>query len=381
MNEPSLKGAGQPPDWKSDLWGMLRSKASLLTLAALALVVGARLGLNWWSEHGLVAPPLSVRVVHPARRPMERDISLPADVEGIEEARLFAHVSGYLKQLYHDEGDRVAQGALLATIDAPDVVQEYNRAKADAELQEVTRKRYEELLKGQVVSQQEYDTLKAQADEAQARLRNAEANMEYTRITAPFSGSIARRYVYPGDLVSAQSAGGREQPLFLLVNESVLRVALSVPQRDVANIVVGHPAEIRVDSYPGRVFPAVVSRIDEQLDVETKTQRVLVDIKNTDGKLHAGMYASASLRLQSDSDALTVPIEAVQGPAEDPYVAVVSGGILHHVPVKTGMTNAESAEIVSGLDDSAEVALPGGQPIADGAHVSAQEQAPAAQEK
>jgi RND family efflux transporter MFP subunit len=360
---PALEG------WKRELFDILRSRLALAAFGVFVLLVGLRLGVNWYEHRDLAAVIPTVRVARPAIQAVDRSISLPGDVEAIEQARLYSHISGYLKKIYVDEGDSVKAGQLLAEIDAPDIVQEYNKAKADANLKDETLKRYRELLAGKVISQEEFDTLEADAREAQARLENASANMDYTRIRAPFSGSIARRYVYPGDLISEATRGGDQPPIFLIVNEARLRVSTNVPQNETGKIHLGYSVDIEVDSLPGKLFHGTISRIDALLDENTKTQRVLIDIDNPDLKLRAGMFASIVLHLEHVDGALTVPREALQGPAEQPFVDVVVNGLVRAYPVKLGISEQEFVQVVTGLSPGDRVILAGGQSFSDGTAV------------
>ncbi len=375
---PTMNGSEQdghparpaPEDWKRELLGVLRSRGTLAVFGALALLVGLRLGVNWYGHRSMAVAVPTVGVTQPTLRAVDRSISLPGDVEAIEQARLYAHISGYLKKIYADEGDSVKAGQLLAEIDAPDIIEEYNKAKADSDLQQETEKRYRELLAGKVVSQQEYDTLAAAAREARARLQNASANMDYTRIRAPFSGSIARRYVYPGDLISEATRGGDQPPIFLMVNEARLRVSVNVPQNETSKIRLGYPVDIGVDSLPGKLFHGTISRIDAMLDETTKTQRVLIDIENPDLKLRAGMFASVVLHVERIDGALTIPREALQGTEAKPYVYVVEGGRVRARPVTLGIEEQEYAQVLSGVAPGDRVVSSGGQSLVDGAAVT-----------
>ncbi|MFI5361993.1 MAG: efflux RND transporter periplasmic adaptor subunit [Elusimicrobiota bacterium] len=374
MNGSEKNGKPAPTkSWRGELAAIVLSGRALAVFGVLASVVALRLGSNWYEHRTLAAVAPTVGVTRPALRPVDRSISLPGDVEAIEQARLYAHISGYLKKISVDEGDTVKAGELLADIDAPDVVQEYNKAKADATLKEETLKRYRELLSGKVISQQEFDTLDAEDREARARLDNASANMEYTRIRAPFSGSIARRYAYPGDFISEASRGGEQRPIFLMVNESRLRVSVNIPQNETAKVHLGYPVDIGVDSMPGKQFHGTISRIDAVLDETTKTQRVLIDIDNPDLKLRAGMFASVVLHVEHVDAALTIPRQALQGTADQRFVYVVADGHARARPVALGTEEQEFVQVLSGLSPSDSVVVTGGQSLVDGAAVEAVE--------
>ncbi len=371
--EALLSELGASQGWRRELAAILRSKPALYALGSLAFLVVLRLGVNWLARGGKKAQIPTVLAIHPALREMDKVLSLPANIEAIEEAKLYAHASGYIQDVYHDEGDYVKAGTLLADINDPDAVQAYNQAKANYKLQKETRARYAELLKGNVISEQEYDTIAAAAAEAKAQLNAAKANVEYARIRAPFTGSIARRYMYVGDLVTSSSQPGKATPIFLMVNESRLRIAVYVPQSAIDGIHIGDPVSIRVDDLPGRVFHGAVSRIDAQLNVGTKTERVLIDIKNKSGKLHAGMFVTVGLLIRRDKNALTVPLDAVLGPQSNPYVDTVVNGRIVPKPVKIGFSNLNFVEISKGLSLGDIVAIPGAIEVSKGERVNPME--------
>jgi membrane fusion protein (multidrug efflux system) len=360
------------PDWKRQCLKIAGSKPALAVLAVMAALVALRLGLTRLALGRKTDDLPMVGVVTPQYRPMDRLLKLPADIEGLRQSNLYAHIDGYLKKIYVDEGDAVRAGQPMADIDAPDVVQAFNQAKADDDLQQATKARYEELLKGRVISPQEYEDVAAKAAEARARLQNAAADMAYTHIIAPFAGNVARRFDYPGDLITRATQSQSPKPIFIVVDESVLRVALDVPQVDVAAVRVGSRANIRVDSFPDRVFTGSVSRIDDLMKEDTKTRRVLIDIANKDGKLHAGMFATADLVLEHKDRALVLPREALRGEEDAPFVLVVQGGTARRVPVKVGLNTITDVEIVSGLTAADQVVLRGGSTLSDGMKVDVQ---------
>jgi membrane fusion protein (multidrug efflux system) len=223
-----------------------------------------------------------------------------------------------------------------------------------------------------VVSQQEYDTVVADANESKARLDNAEATLSYTKIRAPFDGAIARRFKYPGDMISTETRSSQQSPIFILINESELRVAVNVPQSDAASVVVGHPATVRVDSVPGKDFHGEVSRVDALLDPATKTERVLIDLKNPDGDLHAGAFATVRLELLHRDHALLVPREAVFQQGDKSHVYRLVAGHAKDTEVQTGYADTMSIELTSGVHEGEQVILPASVPIADGMEVTPQ---------
>jgi RND family efflux transporter MFP subunit len=356
-------------DWKKEVVSILNSKAGRIFFGVLVGLVVLRLGSNWLFRSKRASDVPYVTISLPEVQKMDQTLNLPANIEALEQASLYAHVGGYLKKIYVDEGDHVKKGQLLAEIDAPDIVQEFHKAKAEYDLKDVTAKRYQELLKEKVISQQEFDNIDADANESKARFDNAAANVAFTRITAPFTGSIARRFKYPGDLISTNTRSGTDQPLFILVNEQTLRAAINVPQIEVGNIHTGDPVDIRVDAFPDRKFQGSITRLDALLDDATKTQRVLIDIDNADGSLHAGMFASAILHIKEVNDAVTVPKDSVRDEDAKHYLFIEKDLKAYKKEVQLGMELNGKVQILQGIAPTDHVIRLGAAILKDGSPV------------
>jgi RND family efflux transporter MFP subunit len=376
--EPRASGSPEtsnPGNWTHETLRILRSRNSKIFFAVVGGLVVLRLGSNWIFKSRQHDEIPRVTITKPEVGSMDQTLSLPGNIEAIEQASLFAHVNGYLKKIYVDEGDTVKKGQLLAEIDAPDVVQEFNKAKAEFNLKNVTDQRYRELLKEKVVSEQEFDNVDAEANEAKARFDNAAANLSFTHIVAPFSGAIARRFKYPGDLISSNSRTGSDQPLFILVNEKSLRVAINVPQIEVAKIHPADRVDIRVDAYPNRKFEGVVSRLDDLLDDATKTQRVLIDLNNADGSLHAGMFATAILHIKDVGSAISVPKDCILNEGDKNFVFLAKDGKAYRQEVKLGMELGTRVQVIEGIKPTDSVVWLGSAVLKDGSPIIAQPQA------
>jgi RND family efflux transporter MFP subunit len=354
--------------WLKEIRKLAASPKARKWLMIFVGLIAARFAVNFIFRDRPKDMVLSVHVVHPVRESLDSSLTLPGNIEALEQASLYAHVAGYLKKIYVDEGDRVKKGQLLAEIDAPDILDEYNKLKAGYNFKKITRDRYKDLLDDHVISQQEFDSVDSAYNEEKAKLHNSEANVEYTHIRAPFTGSIARRYKWPGDLIEVTTKGD-QNPIFLLVNEEKLRIAINVPQSNLSDVKLGSPVDIKVDTFADEVFKGEVSRLDSLLDESTKTQRVLIDIVNSEGKLHAGMFVSVILHFQHKDDVLTIPMAAVDKQGDKAFVFIHDNGKAKRVSITLGLSEEEKVEVASGLSPNDEVILKGTVPPVDGASV------------
>ena len=139
-------------------------------------------------------------VTRPERGDVARTITLPGDLVGLNEAALYAKVTGYLRRIDVDKGDWVQKGQVLAVIEVPELEQKLKRARANLEVQRVTYER----LKGvwttdrRLVAREDVDIAQGKFEQAQADVEELEAMVGYTQIVAPFDGVITARYVDPG---------------------------------------------------------------------------------------------------------------------------------------------------------------------------------------
>jgi RND family efflux transporter MFP subunit len=206
---------------------------------------------------------------------------------------------------------------------------------------------------------------------AKANLERAEALLGFCKITAPFSGVIAKRAVDPGAFVPAATSGSAAQnaAVVTLMDFSKVRVQVAVPENEVPLVRNGLPVKVLVDELPGRTFEGSVTRFSQVLDDATKTMLAEVDLENLKRELRPGMYATAKLGVEKHADALLIPIEAAVIEKSGASVFTVADGKAKKAPVKMGFNDGASVEILEGLTANEPVILVGrmtlnnGQPV------------------
>ena len=306
---------------------------------AVAALVLATLGCSQGSNgaRAQAGPtPIPVEATTPARSSVERRLGTTADLEPWEEVVLYAKVSGYLKSIAVDRGDRVRRGQVLAVLDIPEMADEYERQRAlkkqseaevekdraDVELHEQVVRRLVAIRaeEAAAASEQELDLASAKlkaaraslaADEArveavQAEIRRLDTLIGYERLTAPFDGIVTDRYVDTGALVTAATQS-KPSPIVKVVDSSTLRAMVDIPETEVAHLTEGRIASLRVDAFPDRVFDGKVTRFSRALDPRSRTMRTEIAIANANGALAAGMFGRLNLDLETRENVLTLP--------------------------------------------------------------------------
>ena len=369
------------------------SKRRLLTVALILLAVGAlAFGFGYLPRRGqrraLAASVESsqralvrVETVAPKVGASDRALALPGTVQPLQETVLFARASGFVRAWRADMGDKVKKGQVLAEIETPELDQEFSQAqaqlmqtrasltlaKANRDLAHANLARARRLAPSGVLSRADLEQSQAQAQVGDANVDVATANVAaqqanigrlgqlkaFSRITAPFAGTITQRTVEVGALVTA----GNSQPLFRIAALDPARVFVQVPQDVAPSVRPGVSGNVTLREYPGRTFAGEVMRSAGELDASTRTMTTEIRVPNTDGALLPGMYAQVALTLPSPHHVLELPSTALINDARGQRVAVVDGEHkLHLVAVVIERDNGPTIEISSGLQGNEAVA-------------------------
>jgi RND family efflux transporter MFP subunit len=337
---------------------------------------------------------VTVPVASATRRDLRTDLSLTAEFEPYQEVEVMAKVSGYVRSISVDVGDRVRRGQVLATLDIPEMGNELAKAgaaieQADAELAVASGqarradaahdiahlshdrlKRAAERERG-LIPQQEVDEVRArdlaaEAESAAAASAFAAAQQrahvsraeearvrtlaEYASIIAPFDGVITKRYAHVGAMIQAGTASQTQaMPVVRLSDSRTLRLVLPVPERDVRRIRVGQEVAVQVPAL-GRTIPGRVARLSERVQQSTRTMDAQVDVPNPDLVLVAGMYARVDLRIEERQGALTIPVDAVERTGNTARVFRVDRDQIRGTSVTLGMETPQVFEVLSGLE-------------------------------
>lgn len=362
---------------------------ALATVGALA----ALFAVGYWPRQQSVvaaqadaAGALPLVTYLPAKRTKpDSELLLPASIVGLQETTIYARTNGYLKRWLVDIGDRVKAGQLLAEIETPETDQELQQARAtlgqvqaNLDLARTTAERYRSLLKSEAVSPQEvdervgaYEARRADLAATQAQIRRLEEMKGFSRVTAPFAGTISTRNVDVGSLIAAGSASANGW-LFKLVQTDPLRILVNVPQNQMQMVRLGTTADILIREMPGVTFTGKVTRTAGAFDPATRTMLVDLRVPNPKGDLYTGMYAQARFHLQSTQPPIVVSGNALIIGGEGPRIAVVDAGETVRIrKVRLGRDYGKDVEIVEGLHEGERVIMNPRDTLEDGMKVKA----------
>jgi RND family efflux transporter MFP subunit len=339
---------------------------------------------------------VSVGVVKVGRKTLERTLTQSSELVPFQEIDVYAKESGFVKQINVDYGSRVQANQVLAILEIPELQaqlkqddaaiknaterityaqNELSRVEAQHKVMQLQFDRLDSVAKSRpgLVAQQEVDDSEGKAlataaqveagrsnlQSAQSELAAAQAKREhdqvlfdYTKITAPFAGTITQRFANLGTLVQAgTSSSTNVLPLVRLSEDDLFRLVIPVPESAVRYIHIGDPVKVEVPAL-NRSFPGKVSRFSVDVREDTRTMHTEVDVPNPQRVLLPGLYADATITLDRRQDAVAIPLQAVDRSAGSATVDVV--GPSNQIEIRTvvlGIQTATDVEVISGLQE------------------------------
>ena len=307
---------------------------------------------------------------------------LPGNAQAFTDTPIYARTSGYLKKWYADIGAHVKAGQLLAEIETPELDQQLQQAQADLkdaqanlQISQVTAGRYQALLSSNSVSKQETDqalsdlrSKQALVDSSEANIRRLQDLQSFEKLYAPFDGVITARNTDIGALIQAGDTTPKE--LFHLSAVYKLRVYIAVPEIYSERLSDGEKVGLTLDSFPGETF---------QRHARPQFQRDRPAIAHAERRGSMSIIPRASscpartssfiFPFRAAPGAVTIPSNTLLFRSEGLRVGVVRDGHVALVPITIGHDYGATVEVIAGLTPQDAVILDPSDSLADGATV------------
>ena len=338
------------------------------------------------------------------RGDLSSTLTVAGEFQPYQEVELHAKVSGYIRRISVDIGDRVKSGQVIATLEVPELnaqvaasqaeirhsQSEITRAQNEVTLAEANHAashaaytRLSEASKSRpgLIAEQELDDARAKDQDGEAKIDVAKSALEaakeqlgiskadnqrvqsledYSIVTAPFTGVVTMRYADVGSLIQAGTASNTQSmPVVKVAQSDLLRLRMPVPEEDVPFIRIGSDVQIKLQA-TGKIISGKIVRFTRELAASTRTMLAEVDVPNPDLTLSAGMTAETTIVLQDQKNVLTVPARAVIKGDGQAYVLIVDkDNKVEKVPVTLGIQGSDRIEIAQGLAEHQTVIVSG----------------------
>jgi len=291
---------------------------------------------------------------------LKKTVELPGELIPYEQTDLYAKVSGFVRTMHVDIGDRVRKGQTLAIIEAPEVNTQFVQAETAIQAAKAkwttSKDNYDRLFRA---SQSPSPGIVAPVDLVSARNQmladsasyeavgqQAKAYKEisgYLYITAPFDGVITARKTDPGALVGASTM------LLTVQYNRTLRLRVAVPEMYVSAASKGRNIQFSVDAWPEQRFSGVLTRKTETVDPVTRTELWEFEVDNSRHLLKAGVFAYARIGIERNGPSFVIPPSAITTTLERKFVSKVTEGKVNWIDIRQGITTDSGIEIFGNL--------------------------------
>jgi membrane fusion protein (multidrug efflux system) len=316
-----------------------------------------------------VSGPTVRAVAAIASAPSHR-LELLAEARPYASVTLYAKVSGYLKWIGVDKGDRVKADQVVAIIESPETDASWSAATADYKQKQLTASRLKQLLDKKFASQEETDLAAADEAVARERLNSLTQQREFEKLKVPFNGTVTARFADPGALVQNAAASQTSAlPVVTVENGDSLRIYAYLDQADAASVRVGLPAILTMDERAGMKLNVKVARTSGELDAKTRKLLVEFDVDNRSGTIVPGSF----VHIEMDVPAPVlpeIPSEALLVRQERSLVALLApDSTVHFRDVTVASNDGKRLRVLKGIEVGDRVVLNAGDALVEGARV------------
>ena len=321
---------------------------------------------------------IPVEVAHPQRADISAYYETTTRIVAENRVEVLSKGTGMCLSVNAEEGDRVKQGTVLAELDKTEMDAQMRQTLIQVEQRKTAYQIAERSLAEGIGAPVERDNTKFAYEQAKALLEMNQAQLKHQTVTAPINGVVTKRNVQVGLLVAPA------MPLFSIVDTDSYVLPIQVPEKELSRLSVGQEARVRVDAMEGEEFTARVRRINPSVDPLSGTVKVVLDFSAEDkAKLRDAAFARVRLVMETHTNALVVPKDAVleenarmylmvvePAPAGDAGAGAEQAFVAQRVEVKTGLEDSNNFEVLSGVDDNAQVVVLGQHTLKQGSMVS-----------
>jgi len=321
------------------------------------------------------APVVNVQTV--GRKNLNSYLVLNGVVEPERTVEVFARLSAYVKNIIKEEGDYVRANDVLAQLDDQEILISYQQAKIQLEQAKLSLEeaeanfnRSQELIKKDLISEQEYQTTesaynqrKLDYDNRMESFKNLELQLDWTKIRALSDGYITERLIEVGSKVN------QNQQVYTIEDFSPLLIRVYVPSSDAIKLETGMTAEVTTNILEGKIFTGNIKLINPRIDSQTGTIKVTVEVYDETLQLKPGMFVEVKIIIGMKENILVIPRKAILFKQNKTYVFVMDQGRVSQREVILGLTEEDEVEITEGLNEGEVIVTVGVEALKDGQQV------------
>jgi len=336
----------------------MKTGGKIAIAAGIIVVIGAIVVLNLKPKKE--GEPADIEVA--ARKAMVSKVTATGELKAKSQVSVQPQLIGEVTRLYVKEGDFVRKDQVVCELDRTNYESAAELARIAVEQLKRTYARTESLYRRNLISQEGYEQIKLQHDNAVAQQQQTEDQLAKTIVTTPVSGRVIQLNVQEGEMAIAGMTNISGSVMMTVADLSTMLALVEANETDVPSIRPGQKAKLALDAFPDTLFEATVNRVGYMpiqtlitaTEKSTKFQIELQLDQPTDA-LRPGMSVSADIVTSQRDSILSVPIQAlgrrkIKG-EETQAIFAVKDGKAKLTPVKTGISSDVDTEILDGVSE------------------------------
>ncbi|MBD1390191.1 efflux RND transporter periplasmic adaptor subunit [Neiella sp. HB171785] len=338
----------------------------------VALIIIAVAGAVYWryQQNAQVEnrqrPTASVVVAPLTSMIMEDRFEALGTLQANSNIEVTANTTDKVVEVRFTDGQQVKEGQVLVRLQSGEQQAQLQAAKVYLAEQQREYKRIEDLVRQRTVASSELDRLQSLIDVGEARVAEAQSNLDDRIITAPFAGQLGFRQVSNGALVTPGTV------ITTLDDISIVKLDFQIPERFLTAVQPGTSIAATSAAYPGRAFEGEVSSLATRIDPVTRAVDVRALIDNQDSALRPGMLLRVQV-IRARNQVLALPEQALLMLQDKHFVYVVDdSNTVSQKQVEIGMRQDGMVEIISGIEANENVVIEGRLKVRIGSKVMIQ---------
>lgn len=301
-------------------------------------------------------------------------LSFKANLEPIEEAVVSSKQTGQAVGISFENGDIVAKGQVLVTLDSESLQNQLQSAQINLQLLRTTlvntQKTYERnktLYESGAISKSEFEKIESDLKTAQANVDSQQVNIagisnsiRDSVIRAPISGEIAEKSVILGQFANPGMVVAK------IKNNTTIKATVNLKERDLVKVKTGQKVILKLSKEDKSGYEGTVKVIASSANSVSRVFSCLVEVNNANGKIHSGVFGYIEISDQGKGRILSIPLAALVGTEGNYSVFTVKDNKAHKISVTIGGTASDRVEITSGLQEGDQIIVTNLNSLQDG---------------
>lgn len=333
----------------------MRNVLSLIAMTVVLYACSTKAGENKVKE---ADKPIPVKLISVSEEAADNIIHVTGYLSTQDEVKLSFKTGGVIDRIYVKEGDKVRRGQLLASVKSTEISAQVQQVQLALQKAERDYQRVQNLYNDSVATLEQLQNARTGLDIARQNLAQASFNQQYSKIYATQDGFVIRKLKNDGEL---SEPGGPVLIIGGVSHASAWVLAAGVPDKEWAMIEKGNRAAVSFEAFPGKTFPAVVSKRSLAADPSDGSFNIELQINFGNEQPATGMFGKASITSNNKQNGFRIPYEALlEANGKKGYVfASNDGKTVKKVEVVIGQISNNHVQITEGLENYAYVVSSG----------------------